>query len=164
MASRAHRYWFREVQTTPEQMDREKQGKHRHMAKACESQRNCFERGICGLLGTPWPVAHAPPEAPYGLGARRTLEAYEAFAGVDFGSCQVAQRGRLGGQGPELFAPLWADEQREQMLLTNQLRDVESWAGKGNVAACKVPKDTEDKLQQESLVMSRGSVRGSRVQ
>lgn len=64
------------------------------------------------MLGTPWPSQHVPPEAPYGLGTQRTLQAYEAFAGVDFRGCRVAQRGRLGGQAPELFAPLWADEQR----------------------------------------------------
>eukprot|EP00434_Breviolum_minutum_P030572 symbB.v1.2.027034.t1/scaffold2746.1/size71737/3 len=118
LASRAHRYWFREVQSTPEQLHREKQGKFR----------------ICGLLGTPWPDHHVPPEKPYGVGSQRTLAEYEDFAGVRFADCILEPRATLGGQPAQLFAPLWADEQREKMLLTNQLKDIESWAGKGNLS------------------------------
>lgn len=120
LASRAHRYWFREVQTSSDQVAREKKGKFR----------------ICGMLGIPWPqhAPHAPPEKPYGLGSQRTLADYEGFAGVSFASCSLQPHARLGGQPAHVFAPLWADEQREKMLLSNQLKDVESWAGKGNVS------------------------------
>ncbi|CAK8992960.1 unnamed protein product [Durusdinium trenchii] len=120
LASRAHRYWFREVQTQKEQVEHEQKAKCR----------------ICGMLGTPWQhKLHQPPEAPFGLGTQRTLAAYEGFTGVDFKQLQLEPRAMLGGQSPEVFAPLWADEQREKMLLNNQLKDVESWAGKGNKSA-----------------------------
>ena len=35
-------------------------------------------QGVCGLLGTRWPDRlHAPPEAPFGLGTKRTLAEYQ---------------------------------------------------------------------------------------
>ena len=37
----------------------------------------CESAGICGLLGTPWPDHHLPPEKPYGVGSQRTLAEYE---------------------------------------------------------------------------------------
>ena len=37
----------------------------------------CESAGICGLLGTPWPDHHVPPEKPYGVGSQRTLAEYE---------------------------------------------------------------------------------------
>ncbi|CAE8600435.1 unnamed protein product, partial [Polarella glacialis] len=96
LGSRAHRQWFREVQTTPEKVAAEYAGKLR----------------ICGLLGTPWPAGqkHPAPEPPYGLGSARTLAEYERFAGVDFQRQVVHEQARTGGLGAELFAPLWAEE------------------------------------------------------
>ena len=35
------------------------------------------------------------------------------FAGVSFASCSLQPRARLGGQPEHVFAPLWADEQRD---------------------------------------------------
>ncbi|CAJ1457110.1 unnamed protein product [Effrenium voratum] len=115
LASRAHRYWFREVQTGQHQRTMEEQGKFR----------------ICGMLGTEWQGLHQAPERPYGLGLVRTLTEYEAFAGVDFSGRRLDARARLGGQRPEVFGPTWADEQREGLLRSAQLKDVQSWAGKG---------------------------------
>lgn len=87
LASRAHRYWFREVQSTPEQLHREKQGKFSDFAARywhndvplleTGAIGFCESAGICGLLGTPWPDHHLPPEKPYGVGSQRTLAEYE---------------------------------------------------------------------------------------
>ena len=77
----------------------------------------------------------------------------QGFAGVDFAALRVLDRGHLGGQSAASFAPLWAEAEREpcwhkrpslrslilisrrqreeQMLLASQLKDVQSWAGKG---------------------------------
>ena len=87
LASRAHRYWFREVQSTPEQLHREKQGKFSDFAARywhndvplleTGAIGFCGSAGICGLLGTPWPDHHLPPEKPYGVGSQRTLAEYE---------------------------------------------------------------------------------------
>ena len=225
LASRAHRYWFREVQSTPEQLHREKQGKFSDFAARywhndvplleTGAIGFCGSAGICGLLGTPWPDHHLPPEKPYGVGSQRTLAEYEGagsrrhwfsngilyifprkrasrvtymsrgtwgcplthelfslfsteryvaflifkhfircmftwsgtnecsspslspkstcqknlksiplknsriklwlvsdFAGVRFADCILEPRATLGGQPAQLFAPLWADEQR----------------------------------------------------
>ncbi|CAE7230620.1 gnt1 [Symbiodinium pilosum] len=122
LGSRAHRYWFREVQTTAEQIQQETRAKYR----------------VCGLLGTRWPDRlHAPPEAPFGLGTKRTLAEYQGFAGVDFAALRVLERGHLGGQGQDTFAPLWADADRDKIMLTNQMKDVQSWAGKGSKEVSK---------------------------
>mmetsp|Transcript_9047 Transcript_9047/g.28232 ORF Transcript_9047/g.28232 Transcript_9047/m.28232 type:complete len:649 (+) Transcript_9047:1-1947(+) len=121
LGSRAHRHWFREVQASPEQVQREAAAKHR----------------ICGLLGTPWPNGqrHPPPAAPYGLGTARSLGEYERFAGVDFEFQAVWDRAKCGGLSKELFPPQWAEEEREKMMQAAQLSDVASWAGKGNAGA-----------------------------
>ncbi|CAE7861434.1 gnt1 [Symbiodinium microadriaticum] len=120
LGSRAHRYWFREVQTTPEQIARETRAKHR----------------LCGLLGTFWKeTLHAPPARPYDLGTKRSLLEYQGFAGVDFAAQRVLDHGHLGGQPADAFAPLWAEAERDQIMLSNQLKDVESWAGKGSKGA-----------------------------
>lgn len=117
LGSRAHRHWFREVQATQHEVEKETAAKHR----------------ICGLLGTPWPEGflHTPPPAPYGLGFVRTLREYETFAGVDFAKKVIHERGRNGGVSPELLPPLWAEEERERVMQETQLRDTASWAGKG---------------------------------
>eukprot|EP00933_Yihiella_yeosuensis_P047223 TRINITY_DN4295_c0_g1_i1.p1 TRINITY_DN4295_c0_g1~~TRINITY_DN4295_c0_g1_i1.p1 ORF type:complete len:683 (-),score=123.04 TRINITY_DN4295_c0_g1_i1:12-1976(-) len=121
LGSRAHRNWFREVQTTPAAVAKE------HAAKL----------RICGLLGTPWPLEssspslYQPPDAPFGLGCERTLAEYQAFCGVDFQRQVIYDRGRDGGLSADLFAPQWAEEERERLMMESQLKDVTSWAGKG---------------------------------
>eukprot|EP00930_Biecheleria_cincta_P005316 TRINITY_DN106237_c0_g1_i1.p1 TRINITY_DN106237_c0_g1~~TRINITY_DN106237_c0_g1_i1.p1 ORF type:complete len:642 (-),score=114.99 TRINITY_DN106237_c0_g1_i1:22-1716(-) len=123
LGSRAHRHWFRQVQTTAEKVEQERRAKYR----------------LCGLLGTPWPQGsqlHQAPVHPYGLGSVRSLADYEKFAGVDFKLLVVNERARTGGLAAELFPPQWAEEEREKIMLSSQLKDVESWAGKGgNLAA-----------------------------
>eukprot|EP00928_Gymnodinium_smaydae_P055541 TRINITY_DN39057_c0_g1_i1.p1 TRINITY_DN39057_c0_g1~~TRINITY_DN39057_c0_g1_i1.p1 ORF type:complete len:666 (-),score=97.61 TRINITY_DN39057_c0_g1_i1:9-2006(-) len=118
LSSRAHRQWFREVQTSPEQVQRELFAKYR----------------VCGLLGHAWPngQTHAPPSRPYCLGDSRSLAEYERFAGISFHNVELSERARDGGVAPDLLPPRWADEERDKVLRTSQLRDVASWAGKGN--------------------------------
>ena len=43
----------------------------------------------------------------------KTLLFAPGFAGVSFASCSLQPRARLGGQPEHVFAPLWADEQRD---------------------------------------------------
>eukprot|EP00929_Paragymnodinium_shiwhaense_P075289 TRINITY_DN38482_c0_g1_i2.p1 TRINITY_DN38482_c0_g1~~TRINITY_DN38482_c0_g1_i2.p1 ORF type:complete len:685 (+),score=81.31 TRINITY_DN38482_c0_g1_i2:83-2056(+) len=117
LASRAHRPWFREVQTSPEQVAQETNAKHR----------------VCGLLGHLWPQdrGHEAPAAPYGLGSARSLRDYEAFAGISFRDQIVHERGRFGGLPADMFAPEWAEEQRAKVAEAAQLADPASWAGSG---------------------------------
>merc|ERR1719329_751871 len=121
LGSRSHRPWFREVQTSPDQVQAENAGKLR----------------LCGLLHMDGPAGEkcSPPPAPYGLGSARTLEAYEKFAGVCFRTQSIEQRALNGGLGSDCFAPAWAEEARDSMMQASQMKDVESWAGKGNVDA-----------------------------
>lgn len=122
ITSRAHRPWFREVEVSPDQVRRERDAKLR----------------ICGLLATHGPDGESPPpppEAPYGLGTKRSLAEYERFAGVSFSTQTVTDRARSGGLGVEHLPPAWAEEMREAMLHAQVMKDPEAWAGKNNAAA-----------------------------
>jgi len=121
LISRAHRHWFREVQTSPAQVQAEAAGKHR----------------ICCLLGIAGPDDKYLPQLarPYGLGESRTLAQYENFAGVSFKEHTVQERARNGLLKPEELPPAWAEEVREQIMLEAQMKDPQSWAGKDNKQA-----------------------------
>jgi len=122
LQTRFHRPFYTEVQVSDLSVRRHRYAKGR-LYSLLGDDRFAEAEGACA------------PGPPYGLGTVRTLKDYESFSGVCFCEHVVGDRARRGGLEPELLAPSWAEEARDELLSSKCFTDPEVWAGKGNAEA-----------------------------